>query len=177
MKKTVQKPETQTPVPIYTDTLKIEGLVIDKRRFGGLFSSGVTFAQTRDMEDDGVKIIEANDVKRIRHKEEFLRAFSPGECCYVRNSEKGTLELLIVDEVKQIRQMIESSVKFRLDLKPGEEKHIRECAINHAHNQKSGEKCMVAVLLYVRGSSNQEERDFSEVPVVLLKRTEPLLRQ
>ena len=165
----------QAPVPIDTKTITIETLMIDKQRFGGMFSSGVTFSQARGMEKYGVKIIEADDVKRIRDTEEFLKLFIPGECCYVRNSEKGTLELLIVDEVKKIRQMMMGSVKFRLDLKPGERKRIREYTSSHTHNQKPGEKRMVAVLLYVRGSSNQE-RDFSEVTTALFKRPE-LLRQ
>ncbi len=178
MKKTLQKPEVQMPVPVYTYTLRIEDMVIDKWRFGSVFGSsgnGVTLAQTRGMENDRVRIIEANEVKRLRDNGSFVKIFNPGEWCYIRNSEGDAIEILIMDKASKIRddtETISEKGRFRIGLRYAANDELQ-------YLESKNPDALVALILPIMDAwHDYQGRVILEgAPVVLLKHTGPSLRQ
>ncbi len=96
---TVQKPEKSQPVAIDTKTSIIDGLIVERQRFD---DKGITSTQIEDMENNRMHIIESDDVEELRDHRAFISIFTPGDWCYVRNSESKEIDILIVDKASKI---------------------------------------------------------------------------
>jgi hypothetical protein len=115
----VKPTETWRPVLTKDETLVVQDLKINLLRFGG---GGATLKRMDEKKIcTGNKIIESDELNKVRHDKSFLGEFSSGDWFWDRDSKTRTMGIVIVDRADVIITTAEFISRVsKLELTPAE---------------------------------------------------------